>query len=379
MTELKNRVYVDKCEDYDPKKIETILEKRFHEFHINEKIKAGMTVVIKPNLIMKATPDAATTTHPEVLAAVGRIVKKLGAEVLIAESSGGLYTEQTIKMITKGCGIAEVAERDGFKINLDTGYTAVELPHGKICRMLNVINPYVKADFVIDIAKLKTHCMTQFSGATKNLFGTVPGLMKPELHFRYPEINDFSSMLIDLAEYIKPDLCIIDGIDCMEGDGPTGGQKRHMGVLFTGLSPYNVDVAASTAIGIKPMSVRMLFEANSRGLCVQSVDELEIVGTPIKSIEAKFKMPKTKNVDFGKFLPKFMQPLVKKITTPKPKIQMKKCVGCGKCAESCPQHTIEIIDRKAHINYDNCIKCFCCHEMCPKHIIDVKRFSLFNL
>ncbi len=379
MTELRNRVYVDKCDEYDPKKIESILEKRFQELHVNEKIKAGMTVVVKPNLIMKATPDAAATTHPEVLAAVGRIVKKLGAEVLIAESSGGLYTEQTIKMITKGCGIADVAERDGFKINLDTGYTAVELPHGKICHMLNVINPYVKADFIIDIAKLKTHCMTQFSGATKNLFGTVPGLMKPELHFRYPEINDFSSMLIDLAEYIKPDLCIIDGIDAMEGDGPTGGQKRHMGVLFTGLSAYNVDVVASTAIGIKPMSVRMLFEANSRGLCPKTADELEIIGEPIRSIKAEFKMPKTKNVDFGKFLPKFMQPLVKKITTPKPKIQTKNCVGCGKCAESCPQHTIEIIDRKAHINYDNCIKCFCCHEMCPKHVIDVKRFSLFNL
>ncbi len=379
MSDLKKRVYVDKCDSYDPKQIESIFDKRFEELGIKDKIKAGMTVVIKPNLIMKASPDAAATTHPEVLAAVGRIVKKLGAKVLIAESSGGVYSEQTIKMITKGCGIQAVAERDGFDINLDTGYTSVDLPHGKICRMLNVINPYVKPDFVIDIAKLKTHCMTQFSGATKNLFGTVPGLMKPELHFRYPEINDFSSMLIDLAEYIKPDVCIIDGIDAMEGDGPTGGEKRHMGVLFTGLSSYNVDIAASTSIGIKPMSVRMLYEANLRGLCPKTADELEIVGTSIKSIKTDFKMPRTKNVDFGKFLPHFLQPLAKKITTPKPKIQTKNCVGCGKCAESCPQHTIKIIDHKAHINYDNCIKCFCCHEMCPKHVIDVKRFSLFNL
>ncbi len=379
MTDNIKKVYIDRCENYNPSEIEAIFEKRFAQLKINEKIKAGMTVVIKPNLIMKATPDAAATTHPEVLAAVGRIVKKLGAKVLIAESSGGVYTEQTIKMITKGCGIQEVAERDGFEINYDTGYTQVELPHGKICRMLNVINPYVNADFVIDIAKLKTHCMTQFSGATKNLFGTVPGLMKPELHFRYPEINDFSCMLIDLAEYIKPDLCIIDGIEAMEGDGPTGGNPRHMGILFTGLSSYNVDVAASTAIGVKPMEVRMLKEANERGLCVASADELEIIGEQISSVKANFKKPRTKNVDFGKFLPKFLQPIAKKITTPKPKIQTKNCVGCGRCAESCPQHTIKIVDHKAAINYDNCIKCFCCHEMCPKHVIDVKRFSLFNL
>lgn len=75
MSDLKKRVYVDKCDSYDPKQIESIFDKRFEELGLKDKIKAGMTVVIKPNLIMKASPDAAATTHPEVLAAVGRIVK----------------------------------------------------------------------------------------------------------------------------------------------------------------------------------------------------------------------------------------------------------------------------------------------------------------
>ncbi|HAY62353.1 MAG TPA: hypothetical protein DCX90_01920, partial [Ruminococcaceae bacterium] len=55
------------------------------------------------------------------------------------------------------------------------------------------------------------------------------------------------------------------------------------------------------------------------------------------------------------------------------------CVGCGKCAESCPQHTITVREHKAHIEYSKCIHCFCCHEMCPKHVINIKRFSLFDL
>ncbi|MDO4459971.1 MAG: DUF362 domain-containing protein [Clostridia bacterium] len=376
----KPQVFIDKCDSYDSDILLALFRERFAQLKMNEKIRPGMTVVIKPNLIMKSSPDAAAITHPEVTAAVGRVVKELGAKVLIAESSGGVFTEQSVKSVMNGCGYTAIAEKYGFEIYKDCEYQAVNLPDGKICRTLTVIKPYVNPDFVIDIAKLKTHCMTTFSGATKNLFGTVPGLMKPELHFRYPELNDFSKMLIDLSEYIRPDLCIIDGIDGMEGDGPTGGSPRHVGLVFTGLSSYAVDMVASSCIGLNPMEIRMLKEANERGLCPDSVDEIDVIGESIAAVKiVSFKRPKSKSVDFAKYVPGFLQPLVKKITTPKPKIDTKKCVGCGKCAESCPQHTIEIKDRKAVINYDKCIKCFCCHEMCPMHIIKVKRFSLFDL
>ena len=61
------------------------------------------------------------------------------------------------------------------------------------------------------------------------------------------------------------------------------------------------------------------------------------------------------------------------IAAPKPVIRKKDCIGCGKCAESCPQKTIDIQSKKAHIDYKKCIKCFCCHEMCPVKAIDIKR------
>lgn len=83
---------------------------------------------------------------------------------------------------------------------------------------------------VIDIAKLKTHGMMGYSGAVKNLFGVVPGLLKPELQ-PLPGKEPFAEMLVDLCEYVHPDFSIIDAIDAMEGDGPTGGQKRFVGAL----------------------------------------------------------------------------------------------------------------------------------------------------
>ena len=53
-----------------------------------------------------------------------------------------------------------------------------------------------------------------------------------------------------------------------------------------------------------------------------------------------------------------------------------KCVGCGRCAESCPKHLIEIKERKAVIKRAGCISCFCCQEMCPAHAIEAKKRGL---
>lgn len=376
---MSNTVYLDRLENYDISGLLRIFEKHFDELKLHEKIRPGMTVVIKPNLVTRADPESGIITHPNVVAAVGSLVKKLGAEVLIAESSGGPYTEQTVKLIMHGCGYTSMAEKYGFDIYTECKYTEIELPEGKICKNINIVDPFLSADYIINIAKFKSHCMTMLSGATKNIFGTVPGLMKPELHFRYPEKQNFSTMLVDLAQKIRPQLNIIDAVDGMEGDGPTGGVKRHMGLLITSESSYCADITAAHIMGADPMDILMLREAHSRDLCPSSVQELEIIGEDIETcVQKDFRMPRTKDVDFGKRMPKFLQPLVKKITTPRPVIKTKDCIGCGKCAESCPRHTITIKDRKAIIDYKNCINCFCCHEMCPMHVIDIRRFGAFK-
>jgi len=376
---MNNTVYLDRHADYELEGLLKLFEKRFADLDIASRIKPGMTVVIKPNLVTRSNPDSGIITHPNVVAAVGILVKRLGAKVLIAESSGGPFNEQAVKIIMNGCGYTAIAEKYGFDIYTECKFSEIELPDGKICKNINIVDPFINADFIINIAKFKSHCMTMLSGATKNLFGTVPGLMKPELHFRYPEKNNFSSMLIDLAQKIRPQLSIIDGIDGMEGDGPTGGVKCHIGGVITAESCYSADVVAAEIMGVRAMDIPMLKEANSRGLCVSSGNELNVVGDSIAScVKHDFRMPRTKDVDFGRRFPKFLQPLVKKITTPKPVIKIKDCVGCGKCAESCPQHTIVIKDRKAVIDYKNCINCFCCHEMCPVHVIDIKRFGAFR-
>ena len=379
MRKILDKVFISKCSDYEIENLTKLIGEQFSALGVCEEIKEGMTVVVKPNLIMRSKPSEAIITHPAVMAAVGINVKKIGAEVLIAESPGGTYSPAIMRNVYNGCGYTEIAEKYGFKLYTECKSREVSLPQAKRCKNMTVIEPYLNADYIIDIAKMKTHSMTGFSGAVKNLFGVVPGLMKPELHCRFPEKTQFAEMLVDLCEFVKPNLSVIDAVYGMEGDGPTGGESRFVGAVLSSKSPYAADVAALNIIGIKPEEIPMISDAVSRGVCPKSIDEIELLGDGAGEIHiADYKRAKTGNVDFIARLPKFMRSTVQKLVTPVPKIKTKECIGCGKCAESCPQKVIDMTDRKAVIRYNDCIRCFCCHEMCPEHIIDIKRRKLFN-
>lgn len=380
------RVCLNACSSYDTATVYAIIDGFFEQPAIKEKITHGCSVVIKPNLVIRRSPDEATTTHPEVVGAVIRAVKRLGAgSVVIAESSGGIYTKVSMSAVYSGCGITSVCEREGAQINDDYGYTTIECPDALQCHQFNIINPIISADVVINIAKLKTHAMTGFSGCVKNMFGSVPGLGKPEMHCQFPDMSEFQQMIVDLCTLTAPTISIMDAIDCMEGDGPTGGSKRFVGALLAGLNPFAVDIAACNLIAVKPESIFMLKHGMARGLSPASLDEIELIGDDIAPLRVEdFVQPKTKIKNVSESFPPFVQPIVNlaaPILAPRPIINSKKCIGCGKCAESCPQHTIEINSKKhrAIINYSDCIRCYCCHEMCPVRAIDIKRRLIVRL
>lgn len=376
---MMERVWLSRCGGYAPEELFRQVEEAFDMLGVWDEIKPGMTVVIKPNLVMSSKPGNAIATHPALVAAVGKCVQKAGADVVIAESPGGPYTPAAMKAVFRGCGYTDMAKDCGFTLYTDCKSREVSLPGAVRCRQLSVVEPFLTRDYLIDMAKLKTHSMVGFSGAVKNLFGTVPGLQKPELHCRFPEKQPFSEMLVDLCDFLKPDLCFLDGILAMEGNGPTGGRPRNLGVLGASKSPYALDVCGAALIGLEPESVLMLKEADRRGLGPVSPEECQLVKESVEALaQLDFLKAEASSTDFIDRLPKFLRPAAKKIATPTPKIRKADCVGCGKCAESCPQHTIVIRDGKAVIDYKKCIRCFCCHEMCPKHVIDIRRWGLLH-
>ena len=366
------------CEAYDYEKVRAVLAEQFRLLKAEEVIRPGMRVAVKPNLVTRSSPDECAVTHPAVLCAVVSLLKELGASVVIAESPGGPYTPALLKTIYEHSGCAKAAEY-GAELNYDCTWGELKAPEAKLCRSFSVITPLLTADAIVDVCKLKTHCMMGLSAAVKNLFGAVPGLMKPELHCRFPEKEAFGTMIADLCQALHPVLSVVDGITAMEGNGPTGGRPRHVGALLASRSPYAVDLACTQIIGMDPETIFPLRSAMERGLCPRTAEELRWLCEPASRFAVPdFLQPESKSADFITRLPKFLRPLASRLATPSPQIRTAECVGCGKCAESCPQHTITIRDHKAVIDYSNCIRCYCCHEMCPKHVIDIRRLSLFR-
>lgn len=364
-----------RCEEYNDKIVRKAIDQTFFNLGgIERFIKPGMKVLLKINLLMKKKPEEATTTHPVFVEALIRAVQEAGGIVTIADSPGGPYTERALKGVYSVCGIEEVARKTGVKLNYDLGYEEVSFPEGQITKSFFVIKPALEADVVITVPKLKTHGMTFFTGAVKNLFGVIPGIYKAEYHFRMKDKKDFCNMLVDLCEFVKPSLAIMDGIVGMEGSGPSGGNPRNIGAVIGATSPYLVDLAATNIIGMKPSQVYTIANSIERGLCPADLNGVDIEGDPLQSFYIKdFKMPTGKSVSFLEGMPVFLQEKINDWIGPRPIFIHESCIGCRECEQSCPPKAIEMRGNRPYVDYTKCIKCYCCQELCPKKAVHIKR------
>ncbi len=367
-------ISVKKTGDYSPETLSSAVAAHFESLGVEKDLYPGIKVLIKPNLLTARRPEQAVTTHPELIRAVILWLRDRGvSDITVADSSGGPYMAKYLETTYSVTGLKAL---DGLaKLNLSTDWQTVQCPAGFKCRAFNIISPVLKADYIINMPKLKTHSMTAMSGGIKNLFGTIPGLQKPEMHYRFPENGDFCGMLLELAQVVKPDVTLIDAVTAMEGNGPNGGDPRYLGVTLASRDIFAQDCAAARFMGIDPDSVPMLHLAKERGLF--NPEDIELCGDGFSPASPPFKLPDTADVDFLTGFPGFlhrpMKKIFDKILRPMPRLQRAKCVGCGKCAESCPAHVIRIENNKAQFQKKGCISCFCCQEMCPAHAIDVKR------
>ena len=376
-------VSILRTDAYHPQALDAAVQKHFSLLGVERLIKPGLRVVLKPNLLMRRAPAEATTTHPELVGAVARWLKARGVtDIMLADSPGGPYTKALLGGVYAGCGMTDMARREGIALNLDTGWKVRATSQKRVAEF-NIITPVAQADLVINLCKLKTHCMTGLSGAVKNLFGCIPGLQKPEFHYRFKKPDDFCDMLVDLCETVRPAITLVDAVDAMEGDGPSGGAPIHLGLTLCAANPYALDVALCALIRMEPEQAGTVKAAETRGLAPR-LEEITLLGEPelLHSVE-RFALPRSKGVDFNTHLPRWLQSAANAVTehffVPRPVVTKRECVGCGKCKESCPADAITIREKKAAIHPARCIKCYCCHEMCPFRAIHVSQNRLFRL
>ncbi len=202
---------------------------------------------------MKRKPEKVTTTHPALAQGLAELVIEAGGKPVIGDSPGGYhyYTGNTLASVYEACGMTEAAKKSRAELNYNTDVIDIPYPEGKIIKSIKTIRPVIEADKIINIPKIKTHMMTVYSGAVKNLFGIIPGAYKPEYHLRFEDTSDFADLLIGLCLFSKPVLTVMDAVIGMEGYGPTNGNPKNVGLIISGSDPYALDMVASYIIGIK--------------------------------------------------------------------------------------------------------------------------------
>ena len=164
------------------------------------------------------------------------------------------------------------------------------------------------------------------------------------------------------------DSSIMDAVIGMEGDGPTSGTERFVGLVMASADPFILDMAACGVIGYAPEEVDTVRIAAERGHTPRTTDELTVLGLPINEVmipdyvkpESHFNLLKLIN------LPSALNARVVSMRSSRPGIDYKKCVSCGECARCCPPKAISMESGAPVIDRQKCIKCFCCQELCPK-------------
>lgn len=369
------------CHTYNKNEVKIALASLLDSFGGLDFVKEGMCVAIKANLVTFAKPEEAVTTHPALICSLIELLKERGAgRVIVGDSPGGLYNSVFLNKVYSVCGLKAV-EESGGELNHNFEQKETHFESAKVAHSFTYTAYLDEADAIIDFCKLKTHGMMGMSAAAKNMFGVIPGTMKPEYHFRYPNPADFARMIVDIDEYFskKTKLCICDAIIGMEGNGPTAGKPREIGAILASECPHKLDMVCAKIIGLDPDTIPTLGAARERGLIPDSLDDLNIYGDIDSLVIPDYDNVAVRHSLLFDNRSKLFGKIARGVLEAKPTVKGKECKGCEKCKQICPAQAITMKDGKPVIDRKKCIKCFCCQEFCPFGAMKVHRSLLAKI
>ncbi|MBN1851517.1 MAG: DUF362 domain-containing protein [Pirellulales bacterium] len=217
----------------------------------------GKRVLLKPNLVEPCRNRPHMTTHPAMVVAAAEVFASWGADVIVGEAPGHVRDTE-MALIESGLGEALNEMNIPFA---DLNYEEVQwVPNrGKRSTLEGLYLPrsVASADLIVSMPKLKTHHWMGMTASTKNLYGVLPGIQygwpKNVLH-----LKGIPQTVVDIAASVPKTLAIIDGIDCMEGDGPILGTKKSMGLVAVGTNTIAADATVARIMGLVPERISYL-------------------------------------------------------------------------------------------------------------------------
>jgi uncharacterized protein (DUF362 family) len=287
-SELPAQVFIAKVPRYDID-IRSALLSGFGTLGVRPEEIKGKTILLKPNLVETRSDAPHINTHPAVIRAAIEAFLSLGAsKVMVAEGSG--HCRDTMRLLVE-TGIAHILREDRVPFvdfNYDDVYTVPN--EGGNSRMKTLTLPLTlrKVDWIVSMAKMKTHHWAGVTLSMKNLFGLMPGSFygwpKNVLHHAGIE-----NCILDIHTTVKPHFAIVDGVVGMEGDGPIMGSPKQAGVIVMGRNLPAVDAICTRIMGINPRNVPYLASASGwRGTIGE--DRIEQRGETVEGVQTNFAL-----------------------------------------------------------------------------------------
>jgi uncharacterized protein (DUF362 family) len=241
-------------------------------------------IVIKPNLCSAKSSYCGATTDVRM---VYEIIKMLNeatdasCEIFIVESNGeGINADHAFDCLGYRSLQNEFPNVKLVNLSKDEKIR-IALKNSKGFDLLDGAATLLDAEYLISMAKLKTHVDERMSCILKNQFGLIPNRRKSQFH------PILSEVLCDLNRLYTPDLCIVDGISGMEGFGPTQGSPKTVNAILVGTNSIATDIVAARIMGFKPKQIPHL----KKTMKVNKYDESDfsLVGEDISNVQSRFR------------------------------------------------------------------------------------------
>ncbi|OGD44974.1 hypothetical protein A3K69_00785 [Candidatus Bathyarchaeota archaeon RBG_16_57_9] len=243
-------------------------------------LKGSEHVLVKPNVCNAKNPGGMVLTDFRVIKSVIDLIREEGCRATVVESNNIAGTAESR---VKGSGLmALLDEWDVPFMNLSHGDYE---EHQVAGATLSIPRAVLDADYLVNLPKMKTCAHTILTLGVKNLYGIFQQAQKSRYHKRLDAILPY------LAKTVRCDLVIVDGLTCMEGNGPIVGNPVCLDIVVAGRNVVAVDSICSRIMGYDPSDVLHIAEAARQGAGPTGLEEIETVGDDWASCVHRFEPP----------------------------------------------------------------------------------------
>ncbi|MDH3503291.1 MAG: DUF362 domain-containing protein [Nitrospirota bacterium] len=258
---LSAQTFIGQAENYEAD-FAILIRQGLKELGVTPSEINGKRILLKPNLVEPHKSFSHINTHPLVVrGAVDAFLHLGAASVVVAEGPG--HRHDTLFVLEES-GLADVLYEDRIPFQDLNSVEGVTRPNlGGHTKLTTLTFPLVvqEVDWVVSVAKMKTH---HWAGATlsmKNFFGVMPGN-----YYGWPKNvlhqAGIPQSILDINATLKPHFAIVDAVIGMEGDGPIMGNPVQAGVLVMGRNLPSVDATCCRIMGIDPHKIEYLRKAD---------------------------------------------------------------------------------------------------------------------